>query len=92
VAADVIFDSFILADFTTIGKTASETRQLLFMLDGFVLMPALLVFNKFALNADADMFSHVMESSSSSVVYVMVIATIVFILRPFVAAELHMTF
>ena len=91
-AQDVIFDSFILSDFLTFGKSSSETRQLLYLLDGLVLMPAMLIFNKFAFNADPDLFQLVIDQSTTSVATAIGVASFGFIIRPIVVSQLHMNY
>lgn len=88
----MIFDSFILSDFVTFGKSVKETRLLLSLLDGVALLPALLFYNKMALNADQDLFSEVFDNAGEQVFYAMVVASIGFVLRPFVVGELHMSY
>lgn len=91
-AQDVIFDSFILSDFITFGKNSSETKQLLYVLDGIVLLPSLLIFNKFALNAEPDQFTDIFNKNDAGVAVAMTFASIFFFLRPIVISELHMTY
>ena len=91
-AQDVIFDSFILSDFVTFGKTVQETRLLLYLLDGIALLPALLLYNKLALNADHDLFEKVFDEANEQVFLAMVIASIGFVLRPLVVGELHINY
>lgn len=91
-AQDVIFDSFILSDFLTFGKSSSETRQLLYLLDGLVLMPAMLIFNKFAFNADPDLFQLVIDQSTTSVATAIGVASLGFLIRPIVVSQLHMNY
>jgi len=55
-AQDVIFDSFILADFFIFGKNTAETRELLYMLDGIVLLPALAFFHQFGKDPEVSSF------------------------------------
>ncbi len=91
-AQDVIFDSFILSDFLTFGKSVSETRQLLYVLDGIAILPALLFMNKFALNGETDMFKALFDKGDSGIAVAMCFATFFYLLRPMVVCEIHMTY
>jgi len=91
-AQDVIFDSFLLSDFLTFGKTSSQSRQLLYLLDGIVLLPALVFTNKFGLNADFDVLKAVFDLEFTGVLAAILIASTGFLLRPVVISEIHMTY
>lgn len=91
-AQDVIFDSFILSDFLTFGKTSSETRQFLYLLDGLILMPAVIFYNKFTYNSDPELYKFVFEGIQTSVAVALGVASLGFLIRPLVVSELHMTY
>ena len=90
-AQDVIFDSFVLGDFMTIGKTQSETRQLNYLLDGIALFPALIIFNTVGLGAEIDSFG-ALFNNDTGVTVAMVFASIGFLLRPMIVSEVHMNY
>lgn len=87
----MIFNSFILGDFLTFGKTQSETVQMLYLFDGVILLPALCLWNKFSMGAQIDSFNAIYNESSGIAVAV-VFASLGFILRPLIHSELHMTY
>jgi len=90
-AQDVIFDSFVLSDFLTFGKTTAETRELLYMLDGIVLLPALIFFHKFGQAPDVDSLEGI-YNKDTGVIVATIFAGLGFILRPIIVGEVHTTY
>lgn len=61
------------------------------MLDGICLLPALTFYHKFTEGADVASFSDI-YNSDSGVIFAMVFASIGFLVRPLVVAEIHLTY
>lgn len=90
-AYDVIFDSFILGDFLTFGKSVAHTRELLYMLNGIVLLPAITLCHKLTQAPNVENFGAI-YNNDSGVMVAMVFASLGFLLRPLIHSEVHMTF